>query len=95
MGDTFFDGCNPIVRLALLAGNLLIWGKFHNNLSLIPYVEGQYGNNMEEICYVPALSLKTCPSKDRPNRASCSSVLNARYARDEIVSLFSLPPHSS
>ena len=47
LGHTFFDGCDPIVRLALLGRNLLIWRKLHNDLSLIPYVEGQYDNNME------------------------------------------------
>jgi len=92
---TFFNSRDPIVRLALLSRDLLIWGKLHNDLSLIPYAEGQHSNNAVLKCHVPALSLKICPSKDRPNRASCSSVLNARYARDGIVSLFNLSPHSS
>ena len=47
MGDTFFDSCDAIVRLAPLSRNLLIWGKFHNDLCLISYMEGQYCNNME------------------------------------------------
>ena len=47
-------------------------------------------NDTNRGCHTPALSLNICPSKDLLNRASCSSVLNPRYARDEIVSLFNL-----
>lgn len=95
LGRTFLDSSDSIVRLVLLSRNFLIRRKLQNDLSLIPYVECQYGNDVEWKRYSPALSLKICPSKDRLNRASCSSVLKARYARDGMVSLFNLPPHSS
>lgn len=95
LGHTFFDGCDPIVRLALLSRNLLIRRKLQNDLSLVPYTEGRYGYGTEWKYYTPALSLKICPLKERLNRVSCSSVLKARYARDGIVSLFNLPPRSS
>lgn len=93
---TFFDSCDPTVRLALLSRDLLIWGKLHNCLSLGPYVQSQHleRDGVRE-CHTPALSLKVCPSKDRLNRASCSSVLNPIYAREVIFSLFNLGPRRS
>ena len=37
-GHTLFDSCHPIVGLALLGRNLLIWRKLHDDLGLIPFV---------------------------------------------------------
>lgn len=48
MSHTFFNSGDPIVRLVLLSRNLLIWGKLHNDLSLISYVGGRHSNKMEQ-----------------------------------------------